>query len=53
MTGLASLRYGWLGVSADACEVAVQVGALLTLRGWAGRLRPCGDGCLVRVGRAA
>lgn len=45
LTGLASLRYGWMGVVGTPCAVAGQVGALLVLRGWDGRVRPCGPGC--------
>jgi hypothetical protein len=39
------LRYGWRAVTGTACEVAAQVGAVLTLRGWTGQLARCGPGC--------
>ena len=39
------LRYGWRAVTATPCEVAAQVAAVLTLRGWPGRLTPCGPSC--------
>jgi len=45
LTGLASLRYGWMGVVGTPCSVAGQVGALLAQRGWDGRVRPCGSDC--------
>jgi hypothetical protein len=45
LTGQATLRFGWLAVAGHRCAVAGQVGALLTLRGWRGSLRPCCLGC--------
>ena len=33
LTGAATLRYGWLGVTGHSCQVAVQVSALLRVRG--------------------
>ena len=39
------LRYGWRPVTATPCDVAAQVAAVLTLRGWTGQLRPCGPSC--------
>lgn len=39
--GLATLRYGYADVSADPCGVAEQVGLVLRLRGWSGRVTPC------------
>lgn len=45
------LRYGWRAVSVEACSVAAQVGAVLTLRGWPGGIKPCGPTC--RAARSA
>lgn len=45
LTGRATLRFGWLGVIAESCQVAGQVSSLLQLRGWTGTPRPCGPGC--------
>lgn len=45
LTGKASLRYGWIAVMGAPCAVAVQVGALLGMRGWSGTVRPCGPRC--------
>ncbi len=45
LTGEATLRFGWLAVVGQPCDVAGQVGRLLQLRGWSGRLRRCGAGC--------
>jgi hypothetical protein len=39
------LRYGWRPVVTSSCDVAAQVAAVLTLRGWAGVVKPCGPGC--------
>jgi hypothetical protein len=47
LTGAATLRFGWLAVVGQSCEVAVQVVRLLTIRGWSGSGRPCGPGCPV------
>jgi hypothetical protein len=43
------LRYGWHPVTATPCDVAAQVGAVLTLRGWASALRACGPTCQAPV----
>ncbi|MCU0300192.1 MAG: type IV toxin-antitoxin system AbiEi family antitoxin domain-containing protein [Candidatus Nanopelagicales bacterium] len=48
LTGEATLRYGWLAVMGAACSTALQVEALLRLRGWTGAARPCGQTCAVR-----
>lgn len=40
-----TLRYGWQDVREQPCRVAAQVGAVLSARGWPGRLRRCGPGC--------
>ncbi len=39
------LRYGWADVTSRSCAVAAQVGSALIQRGWAGRLRTCGNEC--------
>jgi hypothetical protein len=39
------LRYGWHPVVGAPCTVAAQVAAVLTLRGWTGRIAACGPGC--------
>lgn len=44
VTGDLTVRLGWQQVL-DPCRTAARVAALLTARGWAGELRPCGPGC--------
>ena len=39
------LRYGWRVVTGTPCQVAAQVAAILTLRGWPGHVTACGPGC--------
>jgi len=46
--GIITLRYNWADVTRRACEVAVEVGAVLRRRGWAGTLRLCGPRCPVQ-----
>ncbi len=43
--GQVTLRYGWADVTQRPCRVAAEVGAVLSGRGWAGRLRRCGRAC--------
>lgn len=43
--GEITLRYRWLHIMKQSCEVAVQVAAALRNRGWKGALKPCGPGC--------
>jgi hypothetical protein len=43
--GQQSLRYGWLDVRQQPCSTAVQVAAVLRLRGWDGRPRRCSPAC--------
>lgn len=43
--GQVTLRYGWPDVTERPCLVAAEVGAVLSGRGWDGRLRRCGPGC--------
>ena len=46
--GIITLRYGWSDVTGQPCQVAAQVAAVLTRRGWPGRPRRCGRACAVR-----
>jgi very-short-patch-repair endonuclease len=39
--GEVALRYGWTDVAGDPCRVARQLAAILTERGWPGKLRRC------------
>jgi hypothetical protein len=43
-TGQVTLRAGW-GQVLEPCRLAGIIGGVLTSRGWAGELRPCGPGC--------
>jgi very-short-patch-repair endonuclease len=43
--GIITLRYGWSDVTGQPCQVAAQVAAVLTQRGWSGPARRCGSGC--------
>jgi hypothetical protein len=43
--GLVTLRYSWADVTLRRCHVAAEVAAVLQIRGWPGRLRPCGPAC--------
>ena len=43
--GIITLRYGWSDVTGEPCQVARQVAAVLTQRGWPGPARRCGSGC--------
>jgi hypothetical protein len=45
--GRVTLRYGWSDVTQRPCLVATEVGAVLSGRGWDGRLRCCGPACLL------
>lgn len=47
--GWDTLRYGWVEVYEESCEVAGEVGGLLTANGWRGVLRPCGLSCSLRA----
>jgi len=50
ISGKVTLRFGWADVDAQACEVAQDVGLLLSSRGWRGGLKRCGPGCRLRTG---
>ena len=39
--GEQTLRYGWFDVRGEQCQVAFQVGGVLSLRGWAGPVTRC------------
>lgn len=43
--GIITLRYGWSDVTGRPCQVAAQVAAVLSQRGWTGSPRRCGSGC--------
>jgi hypothetical protein len=43
--GLITLRYSWADVTMNPCRVAAEIGEVLRLRGWPGRLRRCRPGC--------
>ena len=43
--GIVTLRYSWADVTERPCETAREVAAVLSSRGWPGRLRRCGPGC--------
>jgi very-short-patch-repair endonuclease len=46
--GIITLRYGWSDVTGQPCQVAAQIAAVLSQRGWPGRARRCGSACAVR-----
>jgi hypothetical protein len=48
--GITTFRYGWLDVTRHPCQVAAEIAALLSRRGYLGA-RPCSPGC--PVGRPA
>jgi very-short-patch-repair endonuclease len=43
--GWLPMRVGWFDVTVESCATARDVAAVLTSRGWAGPLRPCGPAC--------
>jgi Transcriptional regulator, AbiEi antitoxin len=46
LAGLTTLRFGWLDITTNPCQVAAKVAAVLSQRGYAG-FRPCSAGCPV------
>jgi hypothetical protein len=44
--GLVTVRLGWRHVEFDPCRTASRLALLLQRRGWEGRPRACGPGCL-------
>jgi Transcriptional regulator, AbiEi antitoxin len=45
--GRLPLRYGWGDVTERPCLVAAELADVYRSRGWTGRARPCGPGCLL------
>ena len=43
--GMHTLRYSWMQVRRDPCQIAVEVATVLGLQGWRGRPRACSPGC--------
>ncbi|HEV2370695.1 MAG TPA: hypothetical protein VGS19_00885 [Streptosporangiaceae bacterium] len=43
--GIITLRYNWADVTARPCQVAAEVAAVLTARGWTHQLQPCSPHC--------
>lgn len=43
--GVLTLRYSWSDITSQRCRVAAEIGAVLTQRGWPGRLRRCSAHC--------
>jgi hypothetical protein len=48
ISGKQTMRYGWREVTETPCVVAVEVGQVLSARGWANAPLPCGIYCTVR-----
>jgi predicted transcriptional regulator of viral defense system len=46
--GIMTLRYSWSDVTDRPCLVAMQVGAVLSQRGWPGPVHPCSPQCAAR-----
>ena len=45
--GWVTLRYGWIEVSEQSCEIAAQLALTLHRRGWPGSLRRCSATCRI------
>jgi hypothetical protein len=45
VAGLQTLRYTWMQVRHEPCQVAAEVATVLRLHGWPGRPRACIPGC--------
>ncbi|MDQ6896219.1 MAG: hypothetical protein M3171_06415 [Actinomycetota bacterium] len=43
--GRVTVRCFWIDLVPTACELSVDVGAILQSRGWTGQVRPCGPTC--------
>jgi hypothetical protein len=43
--GMQTLRYGWMQVKREPCQIATEVATVLRLNGWPGRPRACVPGC--------
>jgi hypothetical protein len=50
VAGRLTIRCYWPDLVPSACELAADVAAILTQRGWTGRPRPCGKDCPVGRG---
>ena len=48
--GRITVRVFWIDLVPTACELAVDVGAILQSRGWTGQVRACGPTCAVLRG---
>jgi putative AbiEi antitoxin of type IV toxin-antitoxin system len=46
LAGLTTMRFGWLDITTNPCEVAAKVAAVLSQRGYT-QFRPCSAGCRV------
>ncbi len=55
--GGTTLRYGWVAVTDQPCDVATQLAGVLHDRGWRGSIRRCGPACtalgVARTSRSA
>jgi len=47
VSGRLTVRCFWVDLVPTACELAVDVGAIMQSRGWTGQVRPCGPTCPV------
>jgi hypothetical protein len=45
VAGMQTLRYSWVQVRRDPCQVAIEVARVLRTQGWRGRPRACSPGC--------
>jgi hypothetical protein len=45
--GMQTLRYSWMQVKREPCQVAIEVATVLRTQGWHGRPRACSPGCPV------
>lgn len=50
-TGRLTVRCHWTDLVPSSCELASDLALILCIRGWRGRVRPCGQGC--RIGEVA
>jgi very-short-patch-repair endonuclease len=46
VAGITTLRFSWMDITGTPCQVAAQIAAVLSLRGYT-RFRPCSAGCPV------
>ncbi len=49
--GRQTVRLGWGQVHNRGCHTAQRIGQLLEAGGWEGTLHPCGQGCVIALGR--